>query len=743
LSRDAVTSAVPCWRIPTVTTLPADAVTRHAALVAEIDRHRRAYYLDDAPLISDDVYDALERELRALEAEHPALVDESSPTETVGGGVGEMFEPVQHLVRMMSLDNAFSDEELTAWADRVRGGLAPDDPAFLCELKVDGLAIDLVYRDGRLVTVATRGDGTTGEDVTANARFMECIPGQLDGRGGPVPALLEVRGEVYFPVAAFEGVNDRQLDLGLTPFANPRNAAAGTLRRRVDRREDELTLARERAEQRPGERTEARVDRLADDLDRAVGALRALRLIVHGIGAREGYEPSSQSGAYAALSGWGLPVSDRVEVFDGLDGVIAYVARHREQRHALDHEIDGVVVKVDDLAQQERLGATSRAPRWAIAVKFPAEVVTTVLRAIEVNVGRTGRVTPYGVMEPVKVAGSTVEMATLHNAFEVTRKGVLIGDTIYLRKAGDVIPEIIGPVVEQRTGAETAFVMPTHCPSCGTALAYEKEGDADIRCPNARTCPSQLRERLFALGARGALDIESLGWKTAGALLDSGLVVDEGDLFHLDADRLAGAEFFVKKLDGTLTEGARTLLDQLELAKAQPLWRVMVALSIRHVGPTAAQALAQAFGDLTVIAEAEPERLAEVEGIGPVIAESIREWFSVDWHRRIVEQWAQAGVRMREDRPEPQGRTLEGLTIVVTGTLDGWTRDAATEAVRARGGKVAGSVSARTSFVVAGASPGSKYDKAVSLGVPLLDADGFAVLLDQGPEAAAGLAAGG
>jgi DNA ligase (NAD+) len=722
---------------------PADARRRHTELVDQVLRHREAYYVNDAPLISDDEYDALERELVALEAAHPVLVTPDSPTRTVGGVAAEMFEPVEHLVRMMSLDNAFDVDEITAWAARVEAGVGGQSVRYLCELKVDGLAVDLVYRDGALVSVATRGDGRVGEDVTANARHMTCIPRTLHASGdsgAPVPSLLEVRGEVYFPVEAFDAVNDRQLELGRTPFANPRNAAAGTLRQRVDRREEELQSALERADARPGERTTARVQRLSDDLRRATDALSALRLVVHGIGAHEGYQPVAQSESYAAMRSWGLPTSDRVEVVDDLPGVLAYIERYREQRHAIEHEIDGVVVKVDDLVQQGRLGSTSRAPRWAIAFKFPAEVVTTTLKAIEVNVGRTGRVTPFGVMEPVKVAGSTVEMATLHNAFEVARKGVLIGDTVYLRKAGDVIPEIIGPVVEARTGDEVPFQMPTHCPACGAPLAPEKEGDADIRCPNARSCPSQLRERLFGLGSRGALDIESLGWKTAIALLDAGLVHDEGDLFALDEGALLSAEYFVKKSDGTLTEGARKLLEQLEVAKSRPLWRVLVALSIRHVGPTAAQALAREFRDLHAIGSADVAALSSVDGVGEVIAESVREWFAVDWHAAIVSKWEAAGVRMRDDAADDGPRPLDGITVVITGTLEGWTRDAATEAVQARGGKVSGSVSKRTAFVIAGDSPGSKYDKALSLGVPLLDAAGLAVLLEQGPEPARAVA---
>ena len=725
--------------------VPAAVSERRDGLVALIREYRFLYYAKDAPKISDDEYDALEQELRAIEAQHPSLITPDSPTQTVGGQVGDMFEPVAHLMRMMSLDNAFSPDELQAWAARVQEGAAGEVIRFLCELKVDGLAVDLVYRDGALVTMASRGDGRTGEDITYNAQFVPSIPNRLAVLGDtPVPALVEVRGEVYFPVAAFEQINERQLALGHSPFANPRNAAAGTLRQRIDRRIIEADEVRAKSSAattgKARERQAARLQRLDDDVKRASDALAALRLVVHGIGAHEGYQPSSQSTAYEAMASWGLPTSDRVQVFKDLSGVQEYIARYEANRHAIEHEIDGVVVKVDDLAQQGRLGSTSRAPRWAIAYKYPAEVVTTHLIDIRVNVGRTGRVTPFGVMEPVRVAGSTVEMATLHNAHEVKRKGVLIGDLVYLRKAGDVIPEILGPVVESRSGDERAFVMPTNCPECGTVLAPEKEGDADIRCLNAQSCPAQLRERLFSLGSRSALDIESLGYKSASALLESGVISNEGDLFALDRTALLGVDYFVRAARAgeqgpQLTEAAITLLEQLDVAKTRPLWRVLVALSIRHVGPTAAQAVARAYRSLPAIAEASATDLATVEGVGPVIAEALVDWFAVEWHRRILEKWAQAGVRMEEEVNEGP-RPLEGLTVVITGTLDGWTRDGATEAVQARGGKVSGSVSKRTSFVVVGQNPGSKFDKAMSLGVPVLETAGFAALLDQGPEAA-------
>jgi DNA ligase (NAD+) len=704
---------------------------RWRALVEQIEDARRRYHVDDAATLSDAEYDVLFRELEALEAANPELVSADSPTQAVGGERSDMFEPVEHLQRMLSLDNAFSLDELGSWSERIERDLG-SVPSMLCELKVDGLAVDIVYERGRLRSVATRGDGRVGEDVTYNVRYIPSIPRQLTASGDhPVPDLVEVRGEMFFPTVAFEELNDDMLAQGRSPFANARNAGAGTLRQRIDRRETELASLRVK-----GSTT---VPRLQAELDLALKRLSSLHLVVHGIGVWQGHEPSRQSEAYDALRGWGLPTSDRARVVDGLDGVREFVAFYGEHRHDVEHEIDGVVVKVDDLATQGRLGSTSRAPRWAIAYKYPPEVVRTRLLDIEVNVGRTGRVTPFAIMTPVKVAGSTVSMATLHNEQEVVRKGVLIGDMVFLRKAGDVIPEVLGPVVEERTGAERAFVMPTHCPSCGTELAPAKEGDVDIRCPNQRSCPSQLRERVFHVASRGALDVEGLGFKAAMALLDEGVVADEGDVFLLDADALRGSTFFTR--DGgaegrVLTANAGKLLTELETAKTRPLWRVIVALSIRHVGPTAAQALARELGDLDRIAAASVEQLSAVEGVGPIIAEAVVDWFAVDWHREVVEKWRRAGVRLSEERVESGPRPLAGLTVVITGTIEGWSRDGATEAVQALGGKVSGSVSKKTDFVVVGDNPGSKYDKAVSLGRPVLDAAGFAVLLRDGPDAA-------
>ncbi|MGY1697409.1 NAD-dependent DNA ligase LigA [Geodermatophilus sp. SYSU D00814] len=681
-----------------LTEVPDDARTRHRDLSEELDRYAFAYYVQDAPLVSDGQYDELMAELKAIEAQHPALVTPDSPSQKVNGGFTATFAPVAHLERMQSLDNVFDGDELSAWANRVARD-AGAGVAWLCELKVDGVAVALVYERGRLVRAATRGDGTTGEDVTANVRTMRDVPQQLTG--DDLPELLEVRGEIYFPVSGFAEVNAGMVEQGKAPFANPRNAAAGSLRQK----------------------------------DPRITASRPLRLVVHGLGARRGFDAERQSEAYERLRALGLPVSDRFQVVDDLEAVWAYVERYREQRHSVEHEIDGVVVKVDQVALQRRLGSTARAPRWAIAFKYPPEEATTKLLDIRVNVGRTGRVTPFGYMEPVKVAGSTVQLATLHNASEVQRKGVLIGDTVVIRKAGDVIPEILGPVVAARTGDERPFVMPTHCPECGTELRHEKEGDADIRCPNARSCPAQLRERVFHVAGRGAFDIEVLGYEAAIALLAEHLLEDEGDVFDLTEDALSQTSFFTKK-DGTLSANGQRLLANLQARKDVPLWRVLVALSIRHVGPTAAQALARDFRSLDRIAEASEEELAAADGVGPTIARSVRDWFAVDWHRGVVEKWRRAGVRLADAGEDAPPGPLTGVTVVITGSLRDLSRDQAIAAVQERGGKVTGSVSKKTGFVVVGADPGSKYDKAVAAKVPILDDDGLRVLLEDGPEAA-------
>ena len=670
-----------------------------------------AYHVKDAPTISDAEYDSIIRRLNELEEAHPSLRTPDSPTQQVGGAVFSTdFQAVDHLERMLSLDNCFGPEELSAWATRVSRDASRSDFHYLCELKIDGLAVNLLYERGRLVRALTRGDGRTGEDVTNNVKTIEHIPHQLAGSGHPTR--VEIRGEVYFPLEAFGDLNASLIEAGKAPFANPRNSAAGSLRQK----------------------------------DPRVTASRPLHMLVHGIGFREGFELTRQSEAYELLGQWGLPVSTHYRVLSSIDEVQDFVVYHGENRHSVEHEIDGIVVKVDELAVQRQLGSTSRAPRWAIAYKYPPEEVNTTLLDIQVNVGRTGRVTPFGVMEPVVVAGSTVEMATLHNAHEVKRKGVLIGDTVVLRKAGDVIPEILGPVVALRDGSEREFVMPTHCPSCGTRLAPQKEGDKDIRCPNARACPSQLRERIFGLAGRGAFDIEALGWEGSIALLESGVIEDESTLFGLGEADIARVPLYTRAakktdpedavVDGrVLSANGKRLVANLQAAKQQPLWRVLVGLSIRHVGPTAARALAQNFGTMDAIRAASREELASVEGVGGVIADSVREWFDLpenDWHVHIVEQWARDGVRMADERDESVEQTLAGLTVVVTGSLEGFSRDEAKEAILARGGKAAASVSKKTDYVVVGENAGTKEDKARELGRPILDEAGFRRLLESG-----------
>jgi DNA ligase (NAD+) len=680
--------------------VPQRARERHRQLAEEIDGHRFRYYVLDSPTISDGEFDRLMRALEGLEAEHPGLATTDSPTQRVGGTFSTEFTAVDHLERMLSLDNAFDDEELTAWYERTVAEVG--EAHFLCELKIDGLAINLLYEYGSLTRALTRGDGRTGEDVTLNVRTMADVPERLTERAEFGAAkLVEVRGEVFFRGEDFAELNAGLAEQGKTPFANPRNAAAGSLRQK----------------------------------DPRITATRPLRMICHGFGKREGFAPERQSQGYDALAEWGLPTSPHTTVLSTLDEVREKVAYWSEHRHDAEHEIDGIVIKVDEIAKQRQLGSTSRAPRWSIAYKYAPEEATTGLRDIEVNVGRTGRVTPFAVMEPVKVAGSTVSLATLHNAAEVVRKGVLIGDRVVIRKAGDVIPEVLGPVTDVRTGAEQQFHMPTHCPECGTKLARERDSDVDIRCPNARSCPAQLRERLFHLAGRGAFDIEMLGYEAATGLLASGVLADEGDVFTLTADDLLRVELFRTK-DGKLSANGRKLLDNLETAKDRPLWRVLVALSIRHVGPTAARALATEFGSIQAIDGACEEELSDTGGVGPTIAGAVDEWFGVYWHREVLRKWAEAGVRMAEGHDAAVPRTLAGLSIVVTGSLTGYSRDEAKEAIVARGGRAAGSVSNATAFVVAGDQPGSKYDKALALKVPLLDEEGFTMLLADGPEAA-------
>ena len=789
---------------------------RWKVLAEEIEAHQFAYYVRDAPTVSDAEYDVLLREIGQIEETYPQLRTPDSPTQRVGGTFSTDFTAVDHREQMLSLDNAFNAEDLDAWAERVHREIGTTQVHYLCEVKIDGLAIALLYEKGVLVRAATRGDGRTGEDVTLNVRTIESIPLTLGGDPSTHPDLIEIRGEVFMLVDQFAALNEAQVAAGKPPFANPRNAAAGSLRQKNPK----------------------------------VTASRPLRMYAHGVGALhwEAGAPATlrrQSDAYALFEQWGVPVSSHNRVVEGMPGVQEMIDYYGDHRHDIEHELDGIVVKVDELALQRQLGATSRAPRWAIAYKYPPEEVNTKLRDILVNVGRTGRVTPFGVMEPVLVAGSTVSMATLHNGSEVKRKGVLIGDTVVLRKAGDVIPEIVGPVVELRDGSEREFVMPTECPSCGTPLAPAKEGDVDIRCPNQRSCPSQLRERVFHLAGRGAFDIEAMGWEAAIALVDpehnrpesadaEGVPVQvpvletEAGFFDFEVDDLADVLVWREKKKAGVGTGvweqipffytrataknpskpsATTVkfFDEREKAKTQPLWRVLVALSIRHVGPTAARALATAFESVEAIMDATEEELAATEGVGPTIARAVRIWFNgrasvaaapepeasepdasgaltppdgasdaavpgdapelsedavpgdsadsapttpadedddlevdgSDWHREIIERWRAAGVQMRDERDESIVRTLEGLTVVVTGSLEGFNRDQVKEAIIARGGKAAGSVSKKTDFVVVGENAGSKEAKARELGLTILDEAGFVTLLAEGPPAAA------
>ncbi|MFF0382153.1 NAD-dependent DNA ligase LigA [Streptomyces sp. NPDC004286] len=717
------------------TAVPAEARERHGRLAEQVEEHRFRYYVKDAPVVSDAEFDDLLKTLEALEEEFPELRTPDSPTQKVAGSYETEFTAVAHRERMLSLDNTFNDEELAAWADRIARELGEQTYHFLCELKVDGLAVNLTYEHGRLTRAATRGDGRTGEDITPNVRTIADIPERL--QGDQVPDLVEIRGEVYFPMDRFLELNERLVAAEEKPFANPRNAAAGSLRQK----------------------------------DPRVTASRPLHMVVHGIGAHQGFTGLTRlSEAYDLLKTWGLPTSTHNRVVDGLDGVREFIAYYGEHRHSVDHEIDGAVIKLDEIRLQGRLGSTARAPRWAIAYKYAPEEVNTKLIDIKVGVGRTGRVTPYAQVEPVTVAGSEVEFATLHNQEVVKAKGVLIGDTVVLRKAGDVIPEILGPVADLRDGSEREFVMPTHCPECGTALRPMKEGDIDLRCPNARTCPAQLRERVAYLAGRECLDIEHFGGVAAAALTrplepaDPPLV-DEGDLFDLTVEKLLPIKAHVLDPDSGLPKrdpktgeekvvtvfanqkgepkkNTLSLLEHIEAAKQRPLARFLNGLSIRHVGPVAAQALAREFRSVDRIEAATEEELAATDGVGPIIAAALKEWFAEDWHREIVRKWKAAGVPLEEESTgEDEGpRPLEGMTVVVTGTLENFTRDGAKDALQSRGAKVTGSVSKKTSFVVVGDNPGSKYDKAMQLKVPVLDEDGFTVLLERGPEAAAEVA---
>ena len=659
-------------------------------LINEIRDHQFKYYVLDAPTVTDTHFDEMLKELTSLEAKYPELREADSPTQNVGGGFATHFEQRDHIEKMMSLDNVFDSDELAAWFDRVEKEVAK--PTYLCELKVDGLAINLTYENGQLVRGLTRGNGVTGEDVTLNVKTIKNLPHTLQGT--QIPSLIEIRGEVFFPLAAFNELNDSLEESGKSLFANPRNGAAGSLRQK----------------------------------DPRVTAARPLSVVVHGVGARQGIEFDSQSKAYEVLAGLGLPTSDRFKVCKTRAEVEKFIKFYEEHRHDVEHEIDGVVIKVDSISEQQQLGFTSRAPKWAIAFKYPPEEVTTKLLDIKVSIGRTGRVTPFAFMEPVKVAGSTVTNATLHNGEEIVRKGVLIGDVVVIRKAGDVIPEVLGPVIERRTGKERAFVMPTHCPECGSELRAISQGDVDIRCPNTQSCPAQLRERIYYIGSRAALDIDVLGYEAAVALLEAKIITDESDLFDLTSEKLAGSEFFMKK-DGTAGANTAKLLAALDEAKTRPLWRTIVALSIRHVGPTAAQALATNFASIERIAQASADQLADIDGVGLTIAQSIVEWFAVDWHREIIRKWSAAGVTVVQQEIAQLPQTLAGLTFVVTGGLESFTRDGISETITAHGGKAASSVSKKTDYVLVGTDPGSKLAKAQEIGVPVIDEARFKQLL--------------
>jgi DNA ligase (NAD+) len=678
---------------------------RALELVDLINKHRFAYYQSNTSLISDADYDKLMRELEQLESKYPQLINGDSPTQSVGGEASQTFQPSVHLEKMMSLDNVFSMEDLDSWLEKTGGG------PFLCELKIDGLAINLRYEKGKLVSAATRGDGSVGEDVTRNVMTVKGIPHELSGK--EIPEVVEVRGEVFFSLEDFAKLNKSLIDQGKAPFANPRNSASGSLRQK----------------------------------DSSVTASRPLQMIVHGVGAFNSGSLKTQSEIYKQLKAWGLPTSSRYQVHKLESDVRKYILDFEAKRHTLEHEIDGAVIKVDELTRQQSLGFTSRAPRWAIAYKYPPEQVNTKLLDIKVSIGRTGRATPYAVLEPIRVAGSEVEFATLHNQEVVAAKGILIGDTVVLRKAGDVIPEILGPVVALRDGSERKFVMPKKCPECQSPLAPAQDGDVDLRCPNAKCCPAQLRERIAYIGSRSALDIEALGFVTAVALTQpiepsEAPVKSEADLFTLTLEKLlpiksrvvdadTGAakldsegkekvvEYFRKK-DGSPATVATKLLEELEKAKNQPAWRVLVSLSIRHVGPVAARSLMNSFGSIDKVFSSSEEELAAVDGVGQVVARTIKEWIQVDWHNEIVTAWKNAGANFTQEISQGQSGVFSGMSIVVTGTLESLSRDQAEEAIIGAGGKAASSVSKNTAFVLAGANAGSKLDKAESLGVEVI-----------------------
>lgn len=692
-----------------------DAALRVEELRAKISYHDRLYYEQDEPEIADADYDALVRELRQIEQRHPELVTADSPTQRVAGAPTTLFAPARHLVPMMSLDNAMDLDELQAWADRI-GRVAPEalQADFVCELKIDGLAMSLTYEDGRFVRAATRGDGVTGEDVTANVATISVIPDRLKWpkRLGSVPSVIEARGEVYMPVSAFAELNRKQLEGGLKTFANPRNSAAGSLRQK----------------------------------DPGITAGRDLSMWAYQVGALQGGpELSRHSDALGLLRRCGLPVNPEIQIVHGIDEVYEFCTRWRDHRHDLDYEIDGVVVKVDDLGLQRRLGATSHAPRWAVAFKFPPEERSTKLRDIHVSIGRTGRATPFAMLEPVFVGGSTVGLATLHNEDQVKLKDVRPGDTVIVRKAGDVIPEVVGPVLAERRARSRPWKFPTVCPSCGGPLV-RLPGESDTFCTNI-DCPAQRVQRIVHFASRGAMDIEGLGEKRVIQLVEEGLLSDPGDIYALDHARLVA-------LDRMADLSADNLLRGVDASRQRPLSRVLVALGIRHLGPTGARGLARAFGTLDALLAAEVASLAAVEGIGSVIADSVGEFLASPANREVLAKLRNAGLALTEPgtapgggsqtasapgaaagggHDAPAGQTLVGKSVVVTGTLDGYTREEAEEAILAHGGKSPGSVSAKTFAVVVGAEPGTaKLRKAEELGIPVVDGADFDDLLDSG-----------
>jgi DNA ligase (NAD+) len=659
----------------------ADAKLRVEELRERINHHRYRYFVLDSPEVSDAEYDELVRELEALEGEFPELITPDSPTQRVGAAPADLFAPVQHRARMLSLDNAFSREELEAWAVRVERAVGAG-ARYACELKIDGVAVALTYERGAFVRGATRGDGYTGEDITANLRTVGQVPGRL--RVPDPPDLVEIRGEVYIPVTEFEKLNVQLTERDERPFANPRNAAAGSLRQK----------------------------------DPRVSASRPLRLWCHSFGYADGVTFETHSGFLAWCGEAGLPVQPTSETFEDLDGVLGYVERWQDERHSVDWEIDGVVVKVDQLDLQRELGSTSKAPRWAIAYKFPPEERTTVLRKIDVHTGRTGKVTPFAVLEPVFVGGVTVTYATLHNEDEVARKDVRPGDTVIVRRAGDVIPEIVGPVASLRKKGARRWRFPKTCPSCGTPLV-RPEGEADRRCPNRAGCPSQNVEWLFHFAGRGAMDIEGLGYVTGMQLLDLGLVRDPADVYSLTAEDLEGLPGFAEKK-------ITNLLAAIEASKNRPIWRLLTGLNIRHVGSHVAEVLADAFGSVDALAEASAERIDDVPEIGPEIAQSVHDWFADERNRELIARLRAAGVRMADERARrPADGPLAGRTIVLTGALSTMSRDEATTAAKEAGARVASSVSKKTDLVVAGENPGSKHDRAVELGVEIVDEQEF------------------